>query len=114
MSRADHRNIKLSYTFQSLQHKWLERSDDAVKIIFRCPHIAFPVCHLADQHILKSIVGAEGIAGHKHLFFFNKGVHRIRPVQIRNQQKTQRFVPDLHRLVVMHDQIAEFAVYDLL
>ena len=114
MSRADHRNIKLSYTFQSLQHKWLERSDDAVKIIFRCPHIVFPVCHLADQHILKSIVGAEGIAGHKHLFFFNKGVHRIRPVQIRNQQKTQRFVPDLHRLVVMHDQIAEFAVYDLL
>ena len=47
-----------------------------------------------------------------------RGKHTItmkfRPVQIRNQQKTQRFVPDLHRLVVMHDQIAEFAVYDLL
>ena len=57
-------------------------------------------------------MGAKRITSHKHLLFFNKRVHGIRPVQIRDQQKTQCFLSDFHRLIVMHDQTAEFPVYD--
>src|SRR5699024_11180563 len=81
--------------------------------IFCGSHIAFPVCHLAQQDIVKSVMGSEGITGNKNLFFFNISIHGIRPVQVRYKEETERTVSDLHCHVVSCRNSGKVSVYDL-
>ena len=114
MARADHGNIQFSHALQCFEHVWLERSDDAVKIVFGSTHIALMICHLAYQDIMEAVMGTKGITGHKNLFFLNKGIHGIRPVQVRNDEETQSLAADFHGLVVFYGNGTEITVYDFL
>ena len=112
MSRADHGKIQFSHSCQGFQHVGLERTDNTVEIILGSTHVPFMVCHLAYQNIMESIMRPEGITGHQNLFFFNIGIHGIRPVQIRHYHKTKCLIPDLHFLIVFYRNRSKLTIYN--
>ena len=63
MSCTDHGDIQLLNTIQCFFHIGFKRPDDIIKIIFRRPHVAFLVCHLAHQ-CLTAIMRTKRVASH--------------------------------------------------
>ena len=110
---TDHGHIQLPDPCQRFQHIRFKRTQNTVKIILCRPHISFPVCHPACQHIRKSIMGPKRITSHQNLFFLNISIHGIRPMQIRHHKEPQSLVPNFHGLIILHRNPGKITIYDL-
>ena len=114
VARADHGDIQILHPIQGLFHEGLKGPDNAVIIILQGLLIVLLVHNGRGNHLGQAVVSAEGITGHQYLFFPDKCVHGIRPMQVRHNQKLQGPVPDPHLLVVLHRQAHKVLIHNLL
>ena len=112
VSGTDHGDIQFTHTRKRIQHKGFKRTDDTVEIILRRPHISLMVRHSAREHIMKTIMGTEGITGHQDLLLLDIGIHGVRPVKIGDHKEPERLPADLHGLIILHGDSGKIPVDD--
>ena len=112
VSRTDHVYCKGLDPLKRLAHKGFIGPDDAVKVVFRGPAVAFPVGDRAEQHAVHGIVRAEGIAGDKNPVLGDIGIHGVRPVEVGYHDEFQRLVIHRQRLPVLDGNRVKITVYD--
>ena len=113
MTGTDHGDIHMIHPVKCLQHIRFKGSYDIIIIIFQRPLIILLFADGVGYHLLQAVMRAKGITGHQNLFLFDKCIHGVRPVQVRNMQEMKRPVPDHHRLFVFYRKPCKIPVHDL-